>query len=156
MAHGVLAAACGIWFLDQGSNQGPLHWECRILPLVTREVLRGSFFNIRLRLTPGFPGGRVIKNLPANAGDARDSGLMPGSGRYPEAEICNPLQYPCLENPMDRETSQAAVHGIARSPARLSVHTYIHTASHPGPVSVSEPCCVFLVSRHMISLPLSR
>ena len=97
----------------------------------------------------------MIKNLPANAGDARDSGLMPGSGRYPEAEICNPLQYPCPENPMDRETSQAAVHGIARSPTRLSMHTFIHTASHPGPVSVSEPCCVFLVSHHIISLPLS-
>ena len=56
---------------------------------------------------------------------------------------------------MDRETSWAAVHEIAKSPAQLSTHTHIHTASHPGPVSVSEPCRVFLVSRYTVSLPLS-
>ena len=44
----------------------------------------------------------VVKNLPANAGDARDVDLIPGSGRSPEGGQSNPLQYSCLENPMDR------------------------------------------------------
>ena len=45
----------------------------------------------------------VVKNLPANAGDVRDMGSIPGSGRFPEGGHGNPLQYSCLENPMDRE-----------------------------------------------------
>ena len=59
----------------------------------------------------GFPCGSVVKNLPANAGD---SGLFPGSGRSPGGRNGNPLQYFCLENPMDREARQALVHGIAK------------------------------------------
>ena len=50
----------------------------------------------------GFPGGSAIKNLPANVGDTRDMGLIPGSGRFPGGENGNPLQCSCLENPMDR------------------------------------------------------
>ena len=45
----------------------------------------------------------MIKNLPANAGDVRDSGLIPGPGRSPGGGHGNLLQYSCLENPMDRE-----------------------------------------------------
>ena len=48
----------------------------------------------------GFPGGSVVKNLPANAGDARDVGLSPGPGRSPGVGSGNPLQYSCLGNPM--------------------------------------------------------
>jgi len=48
------------------------------------------------------PGGTVIKNPPANAGDARDMGLIPGLGRSPGVRKGNPLTYFCLENPMDR------------------------------------------------------
>ena len=44
----------------------------------------------------------MVKNLPANAGDIRDMGLIPGSGRFPGGGHFNPLQYSCLENPMDR------------------------------------------------------
>ena len=57
----------------------------------------------------------MVKNLPANAGDIRDEGLLFGSGRYPEGEHGNPLQYSRLENPMDRGAWQATVHGIAES-----------------------------------------
>ena len=46
----------------------------------------------------------VVKNMPANAGGIRDTGLIPGSGRSPGEENGNPLQYSCLENPMDRGT----------------------------------------------------
>ena len=50
----------------------------------------------------GFPDGAVVKNPPANAGDARNVGLIPGSGRSPAGGTGNPLQYSCLENSMDR------------------------------------------------------
>ena len=47
----------------------------------------------------------VVKNPPANAGDIRDVGSIPGSGRSPGGGLGNPLQYSCLENPMDRGAS---------------------------------------------------
>ena len=58
----------------------------------------------------GFPGGRVIKNSPANAGGAGDVGLISGLGRSPGGGNGNPLQYSCLENPMDRG-AQWALYG---------------------------------------------
>ena len=63
----------------------------------------------------GFPGGAEVKNLPANAGDVRDMGLIPGSGRSPRVGNGNPLQYSCLENPMDRGALRATVHKVAES-----------------------------------------
>ena len=57
----------------------------------------------------------VVKNLPVNAGDIRDRDLIPGSGRSPGGGHGNPLQYSCLENPMDRGAWRAAVHGVAES-----------------------------------------
>ena len=65
----------------------------------------------------GFPGGSAVKNPPANAGD---EGLIPGSGRSPGEGHGNPLQYSCLENPMDRGAWWAMVHGVAKSQTRLS------------------------------------
>ena len=56
-----------------------------------------------------------VKNPPANAGDIRDVGLIPCSGRCPGGGHGNPLQYPCLKNPMDRGAWQATVHGVAQS-----------------------------------------
>ena len=50
----------------------------------------------------GLPGGSVVKNPPANAGDPGDVGSIPGTGRSPRGRNGNPLQYSCLENPMDR------------------------------------------------------
>ena len=60
----------------------------------------------------GFPGGSVVKNPPANSGDL---GLIPESGRSPGGGNGNLLQYSCLENPMKRESRQAAIHGVAKS-----------------------------------------
>ena len=54
----------------------------------------------------------VVKNPTANAGDIRDMGSIPGLGRSPGEGNGNPLQYSCLENPMDRRHWQATVHGI--------------------------------------------
>ena len=61
----------------------------------------------------------VIKNQPANAGDIRDAGLIPGSGRSPGGGHGNPLQYSCLENPMDRGAWWATVHGVAKTQTQL-------------------------------------
>ena len=57
----------------------------------------------------------VVKNLPANAEDIRDVGLIPGLGRSPGGEHENPLQYSCLENPMDRGAWWAMVHRVSQS-----------------------------------------
>ena len=57
----------------------------------------------------------VVKNPPANAGDVKDAGSIPGSGRSPGGGHGNPLQYSCLENPMDRGAWQATLHGITES-----------------------------------------
>ena len=62
---------------------------------------------------------QVVKNPPANAGDLRDEGSIPGSGRSPGGEYGNPLQYSCLENTMDRGAWWATVHGVAKSWTRL-------------------------------------
>ena len=62
----------------------------------------------------------VVKNPPANMGDIRDVGSTPGSGRSPGGGPGNPLQYSCLENPMDREAQQATVHGVTKSQTQLS------------------------------------
>ena len=73
----------------------------------------------------GFPGGAVVKNLPANAGGARDVGLPAGSGRSPREGNGNPLQDSCRENPMDRGAWWATVHGVAKSQTWLSSHAFI-------------------------------
>ena len=54
----------------------------------------------------------MVKNLPASAGDMRDKGLIPGLGRPPAGGHGNPLQYFCLENPMDRGAWQATAHRL--------------------------------------------
>ena len=77
----------------------------------------------------GFPGGANDKELPANAGDRRDVDLIPELGRSPGGGHGNPLQYSCLENPMDREARWATVHGVAESWTRLkrlSTHTSVY------------------------------
>ena len=71
-------------------------------------------------LAKGFPGGAVVKNLPARWGDARDTGLIPGWGRSPKGATGNPLQYSCPENAMDRGAWWATIHGVSKSQARLS------------------------------------
>ena len=57
----------------------------------------------------------MVKNMPADAGDARGAGLIPGLGRSSGIGLGNPLQYSCLENPMDRRAWRATVHGVAKS-----------------------------------------
>ena len=72
--------------------------------------------------TIGFPGGVVVKNLPANA---EEEGLIPGLGRSSGEENSNPLQYSCLENPMNRGDWWTAVCGVAKSQTQLTETTKV-------------------------------
>ena len=75
----------------------------------------------------GFPGGSLVKSLSANAGNARDAGSIPGSGRPPGGGYGNLLQHSCLENPMSRGAQWATVLGVTESDMteQLSMHSYI-------------------------------
>ena len=64
----------------------------------------------------------MVKKLPANAEDTGDAGSIPGSGRSPREGQGNPLQYSCLENPMDRGDWQATVLKVAKNRTQLSMH----------------------------------
>ena len=74
-------------------------------------------------------GALVVKNPSANAGDIRDVGLIPGLGRSPGGGYGSPLQYSCLENPMDRGAWRATVYGVTKSRTqlkRLIMHAHAH------------------------------
>ena len=88
-----------------------------------------------------FLGGSVVKNLPANGGNAQDVGLIPGSGRSLNAQDVglipgsgrslgegndNPFQYSCLETPMNTGTWWATAHRVTKSQTRLSAHAHTH------------------------------
>ena len=73
---------------------------------------RGDFQAFPLNIW--FRASLVVRNPPATAGDTRDVGLIPGSGRAPVEGNGNSLQYSCLENPMDRGAWQATLHGVAK------------------------------------------
>ena len=66
----------------------------------------------------------LVENLPANAGDVREAGSIPGLGRSPRGGHGNRLQYSCLENPMDRGAWRTAIHGVTESDT--TEHTWTH------------------------------
>ena len=74
----------------------------------------------------GFPGGKVVKNLPANAGDAGDTCLVPALEKSPGEGNGNLLRYSCLEKPVDRGALWANIkHRVAKSQTWLSTHTQV-------------------------------
>ena len=77
-------------------------------------------------LYKSFPGGSVVKNLPANAGNV---GLVPGWGRSPEGGNGSPLQCSCLGNPMNRGAWWSTVYGVAKSQTWLSDWACTHNCS---------------------------
>ena len=92
-----------------------------------------SLNSVALPFSTGFPGGAVVKNLPANAGDTRHKGSIPGSGRSPGEVIGIPLRYSRLENPMNRGTWQATVHaGAALDTSEDCTHAPANTALSQG------------------------
>ena len=93
-----------------------------------QQVINGVF---KIGITfKGFAGGSVVENPPTNAGDTGDVGLIHGSGRSPGEGSDNPLQYACLENPMDKGAWWATVPGVTKSWTRLSMHACTHTHTH--------------------------
>ena len=72
------------------------------------------------------PGCLLVDNMPDNAGDIGDAGLIPGMERFPGGGNGNLLQYSCLENPVDRGAWWATVHGVTEldTTEQLSMHTY--------------------------------
>ena len=97
---------------DKVTNICLLHFDClkylEILILQSLGILITLHFEVNLIC---FLGIIVVKNPPVNSGD---SGSIPGSGSSPEGGNGNPLQYSCLENPMDRGAWWATVHGVAQ------------------------------------------
>ena len=87
----------------------------------------------------------VAKNLPANAGDARDTGSVPGLGRSPGGGHGNLHQYSCLENPVDRGDWRATVHSVEKSHTRLKRHsTRAHRHAGGGGQSCIAGCHVVI------------
>ena len=88
-------------------------------PKVTEEnTVYFHLYLVQLHLLFGSACGKKKKKPPANAGDIRDVGLIPGSGRSPGEGNAKPLQYSCLENPMDRGARRATVHRVAKIQTR--------------------------------------
>ena len=77
----------------------------------------------------------VVNNLPANAGDIRDVGLIPGSGRFPGGGPGNPLQCSCLENPTDRGAWWVTAHRVTESRTRLKLFS---TQAHASKNQTTE------------------
>ena len=82
---------------------------------------------MRLKHKVGFPCGTSGKEPARNAGDVRDTGSSPGSGRSPGKGNGNPLQYSCLENPMDRGAWRAMIHRVTESLTQLKDFMPTHT-----------------------------
>ena len=102
----------------------PTRWDLK--PVKTLIGNEPTVFHLEsLTWCLDFPG---IKNPPPSAGDIRDASSSPGSGRSPEVGNGNPLQYSCLENPMDRGACWATVHGVTKSQTRLRLLS-THVAS---------------------------
>ena len=80
----------------------------------------------------------MVKNQPDNAGDARDVGSIPGSGKAPGERNGNPLQYSFLGNSVHRGAWQATVHGVAKSWTRLSDFTFTFTFTFSSPEVISS------------------
>ena len=97
-------------------------WELPQTPTTTYAQLPTSFYISSA--FPGFPGGTVVTNLPDSTRNMRDTGLIPGLGRSPRIGNSNPLQYFCLENPIDREAWWATIHVVTKSQTWLSEHAY--------------------------------
>ena len=70
----------------------------------------------------------MVKNPPANAGDVRDAGSIPGTGRSPGKGNGNPLKYSCLENPMNGGIWRAMVQRVAKNQTQIAQHSHTHLA----------------------------
>ena len=94
-----------------------------IIKIFNKLGIEGAYLNIikalHEKLTEASQVALVVKIPPANARDVKDIALIPGSGRPPEEGHGNTLQYPCLENPINRRAGRATVHRVTKSWIRL-------------------------------------
>ena len=133
----ILAKTIKKWIRKDGSKSslnkshhlhGNLSIPSRPDSLKGNDVTQNHFLTLVVDFTMDFPGGaRKKKTSPANAADIRDRGSIPGLGRSPGGGHGTPLQYSCLEQPMDRGAWWATVHGVTKTQTRLkrlSTHTY--------------------------------
>ena len=95
-------------------------------------TLKCSLISLKLHISIIIDGASqmalLVKNLPANAGDIRDAGLIPGSGRSRGGGHGNPLQYSWLGNPMDKGACWATVHSVAElNTTEVILHACMHT-----------------------------
>ena len=115
----------------EGGHDNPLQYSCLENPHEQRCLAgcspwgrKESDTTERLKHSTGglraSQGALVVKNPPANAGDARDMGLIPGSERSPGGGNGNPFQYSSLENSMGRGAWWATIHGVTKSQTGLS------------------------------------
>ena len=105
----------------------------------------------------GFPGGSAVNKLPAVREPqetwAGEECSMLGWGRCPGGENGNPLQYPCLENPMDRGAWRATVHGVAKSLTGLSVHFLVFLVNALDACVCITSCVWLFVTSWAVSPP---
>ena len=95
-----------------------------LIPTLLPSSPESCISHILISLSEASQVALVVKNLPVNAGDNRDMGLISGLGRSPGEGNGNPLQYSCLENTMNGEAWWATVHGVAKSQTQLSDFTF--------------------------------
>ena len=110
---------------DRTIELKPLVWWALLLEASSMGWMFNLWKVVRTKIT-GFPGGTVVKNLPANAGDA---GSISGLERFPGRGNGNSSQYSCLKNSMDRGVWWATVHGLAKKVRHdwATEHIYTHT-----------------------------
>ena len=107
-------------------------------------------FEVDFIIHIGFPGGTVVKNLPANAKDTKDMGSIPGSARYSGVRNGNPFQYACLENSMDKNLAGYNLRGNKDSDTTQHIRFFFHyTPSHNILALVSY---YFLVTKVIFSV----
>ena len=111
-------------FYHTGPNKHNVSKAILSLARISVLMAANSLFSSPLTLIQSFPRrasqlALMVKNLPANEGDVRDTGSVPELGRSPGEGHGNPLQYSCLENPKDRRAWRAMVHWVAKSWTRL-------------------------------------
>ena len=124
----MLAMLLHCTIVQQGNSFCNLYYSCCEWGSVMRLRLWEETVFSSAQVGEVFPGGTSGWNLPANTGDIRDTGTVPGSGRSPGGGHGNPAQYFCLENPIDREAWRTIVHRVAKSQTWLKWRI-----THPSP-----------------------
>ena len=120
LCHSTEQKSCSVWqglILD---SQGP--WDIRAKKYFCKEAFCWEYKRIFRSSNKALGVSQValvVKNQPASAGDIGDMGLIPGLGRPPGGGHGNPLQYSCLENPMDRGAWWVPVHGVTKNQTLL-------------------------------------